>query len=405
MLPRLLRPRDRFCYAEIFYAGGTVARDVSSAALAADLPARIGCAVARDHAAVVEWVAAEARPGDTVLLMGARDPRLPALARRSSPRSAAGAAVAVSGGGTEVGASAGKATGKCEAYVGSRPGRKRRPALISFESTVRALAFAEVGDGRHAGPPPARAERGPAPSEPSAPTLWRSSNAYLVTCKGARRTAPAPTGGRRREGLGGLPRRRFPLEPPAGTVIRGGGVVPLERFAEQARGTFRQGGKALDDRGDGIRRKSRAGTACPACPVSDVAGDIFPHDPGLVVPVGQRDQRERSDSCGSTRHSARLESSPQLRAQQDQEQRHDDHVHVRVEPEGVNPYAASYSQSRRSAESSRSSTSRITATAARRAHRSRAPRAAPRSRSTISSVQSVATVVSSANPGARTPRR
>jgi UDP-N-acetylmuramate--alanine ligase len=30
LLPRLLRPQDRFCYAEIFYAGGTVARDVSS---------------------------------------------------------------------------------------------------------------------------------------------------------------------------------------------------------------------------------------------------------------------------------------------------------------------------------------------------------------------------------------
>jgi hypothetical protein len=29
----------------------------------------------------VRWVAGEARPGDTVLLMGARDPDLPALAR------------------------------------------------------------------------------------------------------------------------------------------------------------------------------------------------------------------------------------------------------------------------------------------------------------------------------------
>ena len=37
--------------------------------------------MAHDHAAVVEWVTAEARPGNTVLLMGARDPRLPALAR------------------------------------------------------------------------------------------------------------------------------------------------------------------------------------------------------------------------------------------------------------------------------------------------------------------------------------
>ena len=75
MLPRLLRPRDRFCYAEIFYAGGTVARDVSSAVLAADLPPALGCAVAPDHDAVVDWVAREARPGDTVLLMGARDPK------------------------------------------------------------------------------------------------------------------------------------------------------------------------------------------------------------------------------------------------------------------------------------------------------------------------------------------
>ena len=30
---------------------------------------------------MVRWVAAEARPGDTVLLMGARDPDLPKLAQ------------------------------------------------------------------------------------------------------------------------------------------------------------------------------------------------------------------------------------------------------------------------------------------------------------------------------------
>jgi len=82
LLPWLLRARDRFCYAPIFYAGGTVARDVSAEMLAADLPPRLGCARAADHDAVVAWIAAEARPGDTVLLMGARDPRLPALARR-----------------------------------------------------------------------------------------------------------------------------------------------------------------------------------------------------------------------------------------------------------------------------------------------------------------------------------
>ena len=77
LLPALLRPDDRFCYAEIFYAGGTVTRDLSSRDLAQD----IGAAYAPDHPAVVRWVAREARSGDTVLLMGARDPELPRLAR------------------------------------------------------------------------------------------------------------------------------------------------------------------------------------------------------------------------------------------------------------------------------------------------------------------------------------
>ncbi|HEX6024512.1 MAG TPA: Mur ligase domain-containing protein [Solirubrobacter sp.] len=81
LLPRVLRPDDRFCYAEIYYAGGTVARDISSEMLAEDLRASRDCAVARDHDAVQRWVTHEARPGDTVLVMGARDPDLPALSR------------------------------------------------------------------------------------------------------------------------------------------------------------------------------------------------------------------------------------------------------------------------------------------------------------------------------------
>jgi UDP-N-acetylmuramate--alanine ligase len=82
LLPRLLRAQDRFCYAEIFYAGGTVAKDVSSRLLAADLPAALRCGYAADHGAVIEWVQSETRAGDTVLIMGARDPELPALARK-----------------------------------------------------------------------------------------------------------------------------------------------------------------------------------------------------------------------------------------------------------------------------------------------------------------------------------
>lgn len=81
LLPRLLRPQDRFCYAEIFYAGGTVRQDISSRMLAEDLPASCRAAYAADHAQVLDWVVSQARPGDTVLIMGARDPALPRLAR------------------------------------------------------------------------------------------------------------------------------------------------------------------------------------------------------------------------------------------------------------------------------------------------------------------------------------
>ncbi len=81
LLPQLLRPQDRFCYAEIFYAGGSVRRDISSELLAQDLPPALRCGYAPDHLAVVSWIESEAKPGDTVLIMGARDPALPALAR------------------------------------------------------------------------------------------------------------------------------------------------------------------------------------------------------------------------------------------------------------------------------------------------------------------------------------
>jgi UDP-N-acetylmuramate--alanine ligase len=81
LLPAQLRPQDRFCYAEIFYAGGTVAKDISSRMLLEDLPAGLSCGYAANHEAARRWAVAEARPGDTVLVMGARDPDLPRLAR------------------------------------------------------------------------------------------------------------------------------------------------------------------------------------------------------------------------------------------------------------------------------------------------------------------------------------
>jgi UDP-N-acetylmuramate--alanine ligase len=77
ILPSELRPADRFCYAPIYYAGGSVARDLSHRDLAADS----GVDAVDDRAALLAWVSERALPGDTVLLMGARDPELPRLAR------------------------------------------------------------------------------------------------------------------------------------------------------------------------------------------------------------------------------------------------------------------------------------------------------------------------------------
>jgi UDP-N-acetylmuramate--alanine ligase len=81
LLPQLLRPQDRFCYAEIFYAGGSVKKDISAEMLAQDLPPWLHCAHAADHDQVLRWVSREAQPGDTVLIMGARDQGLATLAR------------------------------------------------------------------------------------------------------------------------------------------------------------------------------------------------------------------------------------------------------------------------------------------------------------------------------------
>ena len=67
---------------EIFYAGGTAAKDVSAADYARELKARGKDArFFADRSAIPADAAREARPGDLVLLMGARDPSLPRFAR------------------------------------------------------------------------------------------------------------------------------------------------------------------------------------------------------------------------------------------------------------------------------------------------------------------------------------
>jgi UDP-N-acetylmuramate--alanine ligase len=76
-----LGPEDRLWLLEIFYAGGTARRDVSSEELAEGVRARgrrAECMPSRQE--LVARLVAEARDGDAVLVMGARDPSLTGLA-------------------------------------------------------------------------------------------------------------------------------------------------------------------------------------------------------------------------------------------------------------------------------------------------------------------------------------
>lgn len=76
-----LRPDDGLCLAPIYDAGGTTERSLTSLDLAADIARRRPCEAVDSHAAVLAWATERAAPGDLVLLCGARDPRLPGLAR------------------------------------------------------------------------------------------------------------------------------------------------------------------------------------------------------------------------------------------------------------------------------------------------------------------------------------
>lgn len=79
---RSLRPADRLWMLEVFYAGGTANRDFSSADIVAEAVARGAPAeFAPSREWLAERLAAEARPGDLILVMGARDPSLSDWAR------------------------------------------------------------------------------------------------------------------------------------------------------------------------------------------------------------------------------------------------------------------------------------------------------------------------------------
>jgi UDP-N-acetylmuramate--alanine ligase len=77
-----LRPVDRAFWLEVFYAGGTAARDFSSAEIVAEIAARGATAeFAASREALIGRLAELARPGDLVLVLAARDPSLTEFAR------------------------------------------------------------------------------------------------------------------------------------------------------------------------------------------------------------------------------------------------------------------------------------------------------------------------------------
>lgn len=79
---RTLRPQDRLWFLDIYYPGGTVTRNISSADVVAQLQARgVTAAFIPERSQLAARLAMEARSGDHILLMGARDPSLPEVAR------------------------------------------------------------------------------------------------------------------------------------------------------------------------------------------------------------------------------------------------------------------------------------------------------------------------------------
>jgi len=86
-LRALFREMGRSCQClyvlPVYYAGGTAKASVTSEELVKDLQsAGVPIELARDYEDLVRRIGARAQAGDVVLSMGARDPDLPALARR-----------------------------------------------------------------------------------------------------------------------------------------------------------------------------------------------------------------------------------------------------------------------------------------------------------------------------------
>ena len=77
-----LSPEDRLWLPEIYYIGGTAEKDVSSKDIADALSARgINAVFALKRETIIPEIAAAAKPGDVVMVMGARDPTISDYAR------------------------------------------------------------------------------------------------------------------------------------------------------------------------------------------------------------------------------------------------------------------------------------------------------------------------------------
>jgi UDP-N-acetylmuramate--alanine ligase len=73
---------DRLYLPPVYYAGGSVTREVEASDYAADLVARgVDAVLVERGPELAGRIAADCRPGDQAVVMGARDPSLPALAR------------------------------------------------------------------------------------------------------------------------------------------------------------------------------------------------------------------------------------------------------------------------------------------------------------------------------------
>lgn len=80
---KVCRPEDQIYILPVYYAGGTTKRQAKSDDLVRELKARhVPTELVKDYEALQARLTKTARPGDSILCMGARDPELPLFARQ-----------------------------------------------------------------------------------------------------------------------------------------------------------------------------------------------------------------------------------------------------------------------------------------------------------------------------------